>query len=103
MVRPALARALVATASASLLVLAAGGPSARTASADLESAKRLFLDNVKKPEWKARRTAYGALSDHDGTVAARTILDAVVEERNAVVVATALEALRGFASLGARG
>jgi hypothetical protein len=96
------ARALTATALASFLALAAGWPPVPPAAADLESAKKHFLDNVKKPDWKSRRSAYGALSDHDGTVAARTILDSVLEEKNVVVVATAVEALRRFASLGAR-
>jgi hypothetical protein len=96
------ARVLVTTALAALLVPAVGGARARTAAADLESAKKLFLENVKKPDWKSRRTAYGALSDHDGTVAAKTILDSVQGEENVVVVATAVEALRRFASIGAR-
>src|SRR5262245_8712262 len=89
-------RALLALA----LVMAAA--TARPAAADLESAKRLFLEKVKSTDWKERRLAYGTLPDHDGGPAARLILDHILEEKNAVVYATGLEALAGFRSVGAR-
>ncbi|MBL9086706.1 MAG: hypothetical protein JNM10_06155, partial [Planctomycetia bacterium] len=72
--RPVAAVACVLSAcvlSACLLVV--GAPSAR---ADLDSARKFFADNVKAPEWKARRSAYGAFQDHDGGPAAAAILAA---------------------------
>lgn len=90
---------LVAVSLLPLLLLALP---ARPARADFETAKQLFLEKVKSPEWKSRRTAYGALSDHDGEASARLILDHLAGEPNAVVLATGADALARFRSMGAR-
>jgi len=76
--------------------------SAMPARADLDSAKKYFADNVRAPDWKARRSAYGAFQDHDGGPAATTILGAVATETHPVVLAAAADTLGRFRSEGAR-
>lgn len=84
---------------ASLSLLSA---SPRPATADFESAKKLFLDNVKSPDWKARRSGFLALGDHDGGPAAALILAALPAETNPAVLAGALDALSNMRSSAVR-
>lgn len=78
------------------------GVSAPVARADLDSARKFFADNVKAPEWKARRSAYGAFQDHDGGPAAAAILAAAGAETHPVVLAAAVDTLARFRSEAAR-
>lgn len=89
----------LAVAVAALAFACAAAPAAR---ADFDSAKKHFTDNVKAPDWKARRSAYGAFQDHDGGPAAATILAATATETHPVVLATAADTLARFRSDGAR-
>ncbi|MFO0931340.1 MAG: HEAT repeat domain-containing protein [Planctomycetota bacterium] len=89
----------VAVLVAAFVLASAAAPAAR---ADFESAKKHFADNVKAPDWKARRSAYGAFQDHDGGPAAATILAATATETHPVVLAAAADTLARFRSDGAR-
>lgn len=80
------------------LSLALGGE----ARADYESAKKYFLDNVKSPEWKARRSAYGAFQDHDGGPAATLLLQQVAAETHPAVLEAAASTLAAMRSAEAR-
>lgn len=88
-------------AGAALLVGLAGG--ARWATADYESARRFFAENVRSSDWKARRSGYGAFEDHDGTAAAKAILDAAGAETHPAVLAAAAATLGRMRSGDARG
>ncbi len=63
--------ARVAAAALAAALVAVAAPPAR---ADWDSARKFFAENVKNPDWKVRRNAYGALQDHDGAPAAAMIL-----------------------------
>jgi hypothetical protein len=99
--RPTSLRRARRTLVAVLLAFAAAAV-APPARADFDSAKKHFSDNVKAPDWKARRSAYGAFQDHDGGPAAAAILAAATTETHPVVLAAAADTLARFRSDGAR-
>ena len=99
--RPTSLRRARRTLVAVLLAFAAVAV-APPARADFDSAKKHFSDNVKAPDWKARRSAYGAFQDHDGGPAAAAILAAATTETHPVVLAAAADTLARFRSDGAR-
>jgi hypothetical protein len=76
--------------------------SARGARADFESAKQLFLGRMKSADWKERRGAYGALSDHDGAPAAALILQSAATEAHPAVLEAAAATLMRMGGDGAR-
>lgn len=87
--------------AACAVVAALVGPVAPV-EADFDSAKKFFAENVRAPDWKARRSAYGAFQDHDGGPAAAAILGAVGAESHPVVLAAAAATLGGMRSEAAR-
>jgi hypothetical protein len=85
------------------LACAAGFASARPASADLEAAKKVFADGSKSGEWKTRRSAYLALTDHDSPVSVRMVLGGLATEPNLAVAAAAVDGLSNFRGDESRG
>lgn len=95
-------RPVASALATALLAACALVVGARPARADFESAKKYFLDNVKSPEWKARRSAYGAFQDHDGGPAATLLLQQVGAETHPAVIEAAATTLAGMRSSEAR-
>ena len=83
-------------------LLGAGLVGARIVRADYEAAKRQFQEHAHAADWKERRDAYRALTDHDGGPAATLILQALGTESHPAVVAGAMDVVGQMRSSGAK-